>query len=156
MALQYPLINGHRHDFSSAEINVAGRFLNGIKSLDYGHSLEPGELRGNRAALIGRTRGKYGVDASIELYLAEYQELITVLSATGGGYLEASFNITASYNEAGQALVTDYLIGVRLKKPSKSFNEGGDALSVRCDLHVMELREGGLNALHPKQFFRTV
>lgn len=152
MALLFPLLNGHRHDFSSAEINVNGQLFNGIRALNYGHGLDPGELRGNRAPTIGRTRGKYAAEGDMEVYLAEYQQLILTL---GSGYMERSFNIVASYNELGQDLVTDMLIGCRIKKASKPFQEGNEPLVVRVELHVMELRENGLSAIDPRQFFRA-
>jgi hypothetical protein len=152
MPLLYPLIRGHRFDFSSAEINVDGQLVHGIKALNYSHALEPGELRGNRSPLIGRTRGEYSAEGSIEMYLAEFQVLITLLSAGGRGYMETSFNIVAAYNELGGDLITDELIGCRLTNADKSYSEGNDGLSVSCDLHIMEIRENGLSAVDPRQW----
>jgi hypothetical protein len=156
MPIAYPLINGHRFDFSSAEIKVAGVLVYGIKALNYRHALDPGEVSGSRAPLIGRTRGKYTAEGSIELYLSEYQQLITLLAAGGRGYMEASFHIVASYSEVGGELITDTLIGCRLRNADKAFADGADALSVRCDLHIMELRENGLSALDARQLFRGI
>lgn len=140
----YPLINGFRHDWSSAEIKLAGTVVRGIKSLSYKPSSEPGEVFGTHAQKLGRTRGQLKFEASIELYLTEYEEL---KGSLGDGYLEKSFSIVAQYSEEGQPVVTDELLGCRIKSPDKSFQSGSDALTVKLDLDVMLIIENGVKPL---------
>ena len=82
--ISYPLINGVRYDFSSVELNFNGLIQRaGIKALSYKHSLTPGELRGNRPQLVGRTRGKYEASASFEMFKLEYQSFIAAIGCSG-------------------------------------------------------------------------
>ena len=140
--LTFPLINGNTFDFSSIELDAEGRKYNGFKSIEYDHSLEPGEARGNRAQVVGTTRGQYSAAASAEMYKSDYAQLIAQL---GNGYMTKRFPITVSYAEAGQPIITDRLFQVRIKKAANSHSEGGDPLTVKLDLHVMRISENGLD-----------
>ncbi len=149
MPIGYPLINGLRFDFSSATIRVGTQLFNGIKSLKYSQTLEPGLVRGNRSQVIGRTRGPLDSEGSVELYRSEFQDLIAALVAlptNGGGtlgYMEVPFDVNATYAEVGVTPVTDILVACRIKKHELSGQEGGDALTVACDLHIMSVLMGG-------------
>ena len=156
MPLAFPLINGVTYDFSSVEIAIAGERIQGFRSISYSHGLDPGEVRGNRAMLIGRTRGTYAPEGSIEMFLPEYHRLISALSArgNGAGYMEVNFEIIVAYSEIGQTPITDQLIGCRLRNASKDHGEGGDALVVGCDLHIMQIIENGLTPISAAQFAR--
>jgi hypothetical protein len=155
LSLAYPLINGMRHDYSSVEFNINGVRFNGVKSISYRHSLDPGVLRGNRAGIIGRTRGIYNAEGSIELYRQEYETLITTLVLNPlVGYFESQFDIVVSYSETFTALLTDKLIGCRLKSSENSHAEGNDPLSVSCDLSIMYLSENGKFPVSPSQLVK--
>jgi hypothetical protein len=156
MPISYPLINGHRYDFSSVEIVAAARIFNGVKSLKYTQSLEPGKVRGNRSQVIGRTRGPLDSEGSVELYRLEFQELIAALAQLrpGVGYMEAPFDIVATYSEVGSTVLTDVLQGCRIKKHENSGQEGGDALTVACDLDIMMVLPGGVAPIGAKQLLR--
>jgi hypothetical protein len=142
----YPLINGFRYDFSSVEIRVGGTIFNGVKSLKYSQTLEPGKARGNRSQVIGRTRGKLDSDGSIELYRLEFDDLVRALGLLqpGLGYMEVPFDIVAMYGEVNIAQPTvDSLMGCRIKKHDTPLQEGGDAVTVSCDLDVMYVLMNG-------------
>src|SRR5688572_25532626 len=135
-ALQYPLVNGHRYDFTSVEFDFDG-YKPIVKSISYKHTLDPGIVRGNKAQVIGTTRGKYDAEGSIEMYRLEWDGLTTELMKQGVGFLEARFNITVAYSERNSAVMVDRLVGVRLKSPDHNPTEGNDALVVKCDMHIM-------------------
>src|SRR5262245_3632205 len=99
MALQYPLINGRRYDFSSITLNAAGTKLTGFTSIKYSHKLTPKKVMGTHPQPIGRTRGEYEAQGSLTLYRQEMDELRTQL---GPGYMEVIFDITVSYADDGQ------------------------------------------------------
>lgn len=146
MALpNYPLINGLRHDWSSLQIEVGTLKITGLKSLSYKHSLEPGEVRGTHPQVLGHTLGTYTADASIEMYLSEANELKRVL---GAGYMASVFNIVAKYSpKKGDPVITDRLIGCRIKTEDKSFSQGNEPLAVKFDLFVMIVQPDGVNPL---------
>lgn len=152
----YPLVNGHRHDFSSVEITAGARTFNGVKSIKYSQTLEPGKVRGNRSQIIGRTRGPLDSDGSIELYRLEFQDLIRVLAALrpGVGYMEAVFDITVTFAESGTEVMQDVLQGCRIKKHEGNGQEGGDAITVACDLDIMMVLPGGVAPIGGRQLLR--
>jgi hypothetical protein len=140
-----PLINGHRFDYSSVEINLGGTIYTAVQEITYSHSLEPGYLRGTKPQKIGRTRGEYNAEASIKLYKADYHNLTQMLSLLNPivGYMEASFTITVIYQEIASSgqLITDVLSGCRMTKAENSHSQSSDALQVSVDLDVMQIVE---------------
>lgn len=154
--IPYPLINGVRFDWSSVEIKAAGRLFDGVKGLDYSQTLEPGKARGNRAQVVGSTRGVLDADGKITLYRLEFDALIAHLVATGGGrgFMEVMFDINASYADINQPTTNDVLKGVRIKKHSHTGTEGGDPLAVECELFVMSVWPNGVPPIGGRQFLR--
>jgi len=153
--IPYPLVNGHRCDWSSVRINAAGKSYTGVKSINYRQALTPGVMRGTRSQPTGRTRGIYEPEGSLEMYKEDYQELITDLAKGGTlGYMEVSFQVVVQYTPSGLAVITDTLAGVRLASDEDSPSEGSDPLTVSCDLSIMYVLRNGLSALSPEQLLR--
>jgi len=146
MALpDYPLINGLRHDWSSLQIEIGTLKINGLKALSYKHSLEPGEVRGISPQVLGHTQGTYSAEGSVEMYLSEANELKAIL---GNGYMTKVFNVVAKYSpKKGDPVITDKLIGCRIKTEDKSFTQGNEPLAVKFDLFVMVVIPDGVNPL---------
>lgn len=147
MALpDYPLINGLRHDWSSIQIVIDDTFKTiGLKELSYKGSLEPGEVRGTAPQVLGHTLGTYTAEGSFTLYLSEYHALLDQL---GDGYLSKVFNVTVNYSpKQGDPVITDKLIGCRIKTADKSHSQSNEPLVVKCDLFVMLLIENGKKPL---------
>ena len=156
----YPLINGHRYDWSSVRITIDGIPYTGVKSINYRQTLTPGIVRGTRSQPTGRTRGIYEPEGSIELYKEDYQDIITALAMAGArGYMEVAFQIMVQYSQAGMGLpgvpvLTDMLAGCRIASDEDSPSEGADPFTVNCDLSIMYVLRNGLSALSPDQLLR--
>lgn len=151
----YPLINGHRYDWSSVRITIDGIPYTGVKALSYKQTLTPGVVRGTTSQVTGRTRGQYEAEGTIELWKEDYQVLIAALSAGGTrGYMETAFTALSQYSSGVLSVVKDTLAGVRLTSDEDSHNESADGLSVSCDLSIMYLLRNGLSALAPDQLLR--
>lgn len=144
MAIQYPLINGTRHEWSSVELKIKNQVFVGVKAFDYSDKLEPTKVYGTHAQPIGRTRGVYSAEGSIELWLAEYNELMKLL---GPGFKEVSFDTVASYSESAFDTITDEILGCRIKGLAASQAQGADALSRKLDLDIMLIRWNGLESI---------
>jgi hypothetical protein len=141
-----PLINGNRHDYSSIEFRLGGGPRTfGVVEISYSHTLEPTAVRGTSAKKIGRTRGQYDAEGSFTVFKTEADEIIAEL---GDGYLERSFNILVSYAEPGLPVVSDVLVGCRIKRDEDQHSEGGEPLRVKFDLDVMEIRRSGRRPLN--------
>lgn len=140
----YPLINGVRYDFSSIEARIAGQLFLGFKEISYNETLEPGEVRGTSAQLLARTRGEYKAEGSVTLFKQEWAELLALL---GNGYLEVVFPIVVHYADTAMPVITDNLVGVRLKGGDNAHSQGTDPLVVKSDLHIMYIKQAGLKPL---------
>lgn len=145
-AIQFPTINGVRHDHSSVEIVIDGVLFNGVKDVSWKHSLEPGEVKGNSANVTGRTRGSYKAEGEITLYEAESSALIAALDAKGlalgMGFMEVPFDVLVTRAENFMPPITSKLSACRITSTDHSSSEGGDALVVKHSLHVMLVQEG--------------
>jgi hypothetical protein len=147
------MINGIRYDFSSVIIAINGIKFGGVKSLNYSGTLTPGKLRGNRAQVIGRTRGSYDATGSLEVWKAEWRNM---LEALGPGFMEQAFGITAAYSEltTPQLAQLDEIVGCRIVKHEDQMSEGEEPLTVKLDLDIMYVVPNGLVPVSPLQFFK--
>ena len=136
----YPNINGVSYDWSSVRISLGALITPALKGIDYSQSLDPGEGRGNSSAWIKRTRGQLKADASFEIYVSEFQDFLDIL---GEGYMERNFDVTVSYQEGTERVLTDKLIGCRIKKHADSPKEGSDPPTVKVDLHLHHIEKNG-------------
>jgi hypothetical protein len=135
--VDYPLISGVRHEWSSVEIRLKGDIYIGVKSINYTDDLKPTKLYGTHPKPIGRTRGQYNCSASIEMYTAEASKFRAVL---GPGYKEVEFDIVVSYVESGFETITDGIFGCRIVKDQGGGSAGAaDGLSVPWDLDPMNI-----------------
>lgn len=141
--MDYPLVNGSRHEWTSIEVKVKGSIVIGIKELSYNDKLEPTKVYGVHAQPLGRTRGVYSAEASISLLLDEAN---TLIQALGDGFKEAVFDITCAYSEGG-ATITDEIIGCRIKGLDASLSQGADPAVRKFDLDVMYIVWNGKESL---------
>lgn len=148
MSLQYPLVNGERHDFAQIEVTIdtpAGpKRFKGFKAVNYKIALSPGAVRGTAARKLGRTLGEATEDGSLEMYLAEWDEL---RAALGNGYMRKSFNVSVTYGADGVPATTDSLEGCRITEVGKDNGQGSDGLVAKLTLDIMKILEGGLDPI---------
>ena len=139
----YPDINGNRFEWASVEVRCDGRRYLGCKSLNYSQELAPGEVYGNHAQKLSRTRGELKQDGSLEMFKDEADDLIETF---GDGYMEKVFDIVANYQESAR-IKTVILHGCRIKKVDDSHQQGTDALTTKFDLDVMWIERNGKKPL---------
>jgi len=151
--LVYPKINGVVFDHSSVELNILNVLFYGVKSISYSHKLTPGKAKGNRAQVVGRTRGPYEAEGELELYRAEFDAMCLLLSSRGKGIMEYSIPvISVSFSENLIDVSQDKLIGVRLTSNEFTSTEGESPLTVKCKLDIMQLLPNGLPPIDPNRF----
>ena len=143
--IPYPLVNGVRRDFSSITLNFAGRQFVGFTAINYEDSLEPGEVFGASAQMIGLTRGQRKIEASVTMFHAEWEDLRT--NVLGPGFMEREFELVAIYGDDGGPVVRDSLFNCRVKRVRKNSQSGTDALSVEIELHVLDMLHNGVSPL---------
>lgn len=142
--MDYPLVGGVRHEWSSVNIKLGGDLYIGVKSISYNDTLGPTKIRGTHPVPIARTRGQYDAEGSIEMYTAEARQFRKKL---GPGYKEVSFDIVVSYTEDGFDTITDTIVGCRIKKDQGGGQDGTDALTVPWDLDVMNILWDGVSSI---------
>ncbi len=146
MAIEYPLVQGERHDFAQIEVEIdtpsGPKRFKGFKAVNYKTQLQPGQVRGTAARKLGRTMGEATEDGSLELYMAEWDEL---RAALGNGYMRKVFNISVTYGADGMPATTDTLEGCRITEVDKSHSQGSDGLVVKLSLDIMKILENGLD-----------
>lgn len=142
--MDFPLINGHRYGWASITMKASGNELVHLKEISYNHKLEPGMVRGVGPQVSGRTRGEYTAEGSMTLQREGWDEL---RNALGDGYLEVSFPISVSYAEDGQPVVTDELVGVRIKSVETKGSQGTDPIETALELSILYVLEAGKKPL---------
>jgi hypothetical protein len=164
--LSAPLINGvrpsfadiilrlHTSDMDDSLVNAIGQQLvgavlpspvKGFKSISYNDGMEPQLVYGASVLPVGRTRGQYKAEGSIELYLEDFDILSDYIIADGEGLYEVAFDLSLNFATAStSALKKRELIGCRITKATED-HSGTDAATVKCDLSMMFIvRDGKL------------
>jgi hypothetical protein len=145
MAIDYPAVNGNRFSWASVEIILPkGKRFRGIKAISAKDTLEPGEIRGTAAQLLGRTRGDYKAESSIEMWKREADEFIAAL---GNGFMEYEFDIPVSFSDRNQPVSTIKVLGCRIKGKDESYSMSTEGLAVKFDLSVMGIITNGYRPL---------
>ena len=141
--MDYPQINGIAYGWAEVVLNVAGMPIRGVKAINYSESVERGKVRGTSQRKLALTSGEHDAEGDIELYQADWYDL---LNALGDGYMMAVFAISVSYDNR-QAVHTDELVGVRIKKVGNAHAQGNEPLTIKLDLDIMRLKRDGLDAI---------
>jgi hypothetical protein len=128
-------LNGRRYSHSSLEITLYKRKVNvseifiDIDSIEYGDSLDMGDIAGTNRALLGVTAGDYRAkDVAISMGKSTFQN--GIVDAIGEGWLGSELGLTVSYNDDGEPLTVDvircFIIGAE-----DSSSAGPDGVKVK-------------------------
>jgi hypothetical protein len=142
--LQFPMINGLRHDWSSIELKANSQLFMGIKAIDYEWTREVAMVRGFSPDPLGQTRGTNSYGCTVEMYLAEWN---LFLSQLGSGYGDTFFSISSSYAENGFDQITDQIIGTRLIGCAANMTQGSDPLTRKLKFQPTKIKYQGFDDL---------
>jgi hypothetical protein len=152
--LQYPLINGVKHDFASIELNINGQIFIGFKAINYSRERTRTKVRGNSPDPIAKTTGTNEYNAEVELYLAEWnylQKAILIPAAQqaglGSGYGDLMFNITVSYSDPGFDPIQDIILACSIDSTDASQSQGPDPLIRKLKLEPLKILFNGIDDL---------
>ena len=152
--LQYPLINGVKHDFSSIELQLAGQIFVGFRSINYNRTRTRTMVYGNSPDPIAKTEGVNAYTADCEVYLAEWNYLQGLLinaasqagipngASPGSGYGDVLFQIVVTYSSLGFDTITDVLNACSLDSMEVSQAQGPDALVRKFTLNPLKILFG--------------
>lgn len=146
--LQFPMIRGVRHGFSSITLVFAldgGKKIQMFcKSINYGRTRSRGYYEGNHPDPIAKTRGTNAYKANVEIALAEYRLLVAEI---GPGYGDKFFDTLVTYGEDGFTTVTDSILGCTLDDDDASNAQGTDPLMRKIELNPIKILMGGVDDL---------
>lgn len=137
-----PLINGTRHSWASVKINLLGRTVTGVTSIEYDDTQEKTNNYGAGIYPVSRGYGRY--EATAKITLAAY-EVDAIIAAAGGARLQAipAFDVVIAFVPTGQdQLVTHYIRNAEFKNNKRSAKEGDTTLPVELELIVSHIDWG--------------
>ena len=153
--IDYPLINGVRHDFSSVRFKLRGVPVTGISAVNYSARKEPGKVYGTSSRLLGKTPGVVDFSASVTVYENEWAYITAALaipSAAGAaGLMTESFDIIVQYVTGNASLTTDTLVGCTITEIGASHSQGNSPLVRQITLQPMNIKFNGANVLNEAQ-----
>lgn len=152
--IPYPDSLGARHSFVSLKAIVAGLPILGLKKCSYSRIRTREILHGTHSDPIGKTQGENAYKASLDLYLAEYQQLKAALvqqgEAQGIGYGDVFFVIQAQYSAPGFAIIQDEIQGCTLDETSAEQSQGPSALIRGIELNPLKILFDGDDDVAPQ------
>jgi hypothetical protein len=138
--LQYPLIQGVRHGYSSIELNFqipGGKKVQVFaKNINYSRKRTRALVRGNHPDPIAKTRGENEYTADIELFFAEWLLLKRSLEI---GWGDISFTVIVTYGENGFDTVSDQILGCTMDSVEASQSQGSDPLTRKFELNPLKI-----------------
>jgi hypothetical protein len=140
--IKYPLINGVRHSFASVELKFAGQIFIGVKAVNYSRTRTRAEVRGNHPDPLGKTQGENVYAGDIEIYLAEFNRLETLL---GAGYGDSFFSCVVTYSANGFDTIVDTITGCTIDTTEAALSQGPDPLTRKIDLKPLKILFNGID-----------
>jgi hypothetical protein len=138
-----PFINGQRHSWASVRINMLGRTITGVASINYDDTWNKENQYGAGSMVSHRGIGNYEAVANIELFQFE---VVGIQTASGGKRLQqiAPFDITVVYlKEGSDELVTDVIRNCEFTKNARSLTQGDMMSKVPLELIISDIKWHG-------------
>jgi hypothetical protein len=153
--IPYPDSVGARHSFVSLKAIVAGVPILGLKKCSYSRTRTREIMHGTHSDPIGKTQGENAYKASLDLYLAEFQQLKSALIVQAAllentGYGDVFFSIQAQYFAAGFAVIQDEIQGCTLDETGAEQSQGPAALIRGIDLNPLKILFDGDDDVQPQ------
>lgn len=133
-----PLINGHQHAWADIRINILGRTLTGITSIDYDDEEDSQFYQGVGRHPVAFGTGNVKQSCKIKVYKYEIDALIAAAKAKGYNRIQDIdfFDIPVSYYPTKDApAVTDIIRNCKIKKINKSAKQGD--VKLECDIELL-------------------
>jgi hypothetical protein len=152
-AINYPLINGFRPSWASAEFKFnltgSGAAPNySMQSADYKLTRTRKKTRGTNVNPLGKTRGSIDYTCKIKMLLAEWNALagqLAGLDPTGNnGYGDVFFTLHISWADPASVIIEDVILGCTLDTAEQSSSEGDDDIVVESELNPLLILRNGL------------
>lgn len=137
-----PNINGHQHAWADIRVNILGRTLTGITSVEYSDEEESEYYHGAGKNPVAFGTGNVKPTASIKMYKYELDALQLAAKSAGIRRLQDVdfFDIVVSYQETKDAIeTTDIIRNCKIKKIGKSAKQGDTKLESDIELIISHI-----------------
>lgn len=134
------VINGKTYDWASISASLLGRELVGISGIKYEDEVEMEFNYGKGRMPVNHGEGNYKAEGSITLHIEEIIALQKSLPA--GKRLQdiAPFDITVSYINESNELVTDKLVYCKFMKNGRDVKQGDKLIETEFDLLIGQVK----------------
>lgn len=143
------IVNGRAYDFGSLTIRIKGQSIEeDTAEISYKDNVERGEFFGAGRKRKARTGGRYKAEGSFKVLRITHDALTNILG--GDGFMDEECEVTCSYGDEGQPIITDTLRECLISSNDASLSEGTDAAMVACDLDISEILWNGKKGIKDK------
>lgn len=141
--IRYPDITGFRAGFNSTTVKVDGQEFTGYKEFKGSRKRERGMVKGANADPLGKTRGSNTYEASITVYVAEFNAFF--LQHFGRGYGDRMFTFEFFITENGYDTQHHICRGCTIDETEVSSADGNDAIAVPISLNPVKILFNGID-----------
>jgi hypothetical protein len=136
-------VNCVPYDWGCLEAGVSGIVLPGLRSIEYGNSVEDEYVKGAGREPLDYTDGQLEPkEVKLTVLESDYRALIGGL---GPGYMFKRFPISVSYGYTGQPMIVDQLYECRIKDDAHSHSHGASGLEVSLTLRTRKCIMAGVS-----------
>ncbi len=151
--IPYPDATGARHSWASIKAIIAGQTFLGIKTCNYDRKRTRSVVMGTHPDPLGKTVGENAYTATIDLYLAEFNQLQAILvgiaADQGVGYGDVFFDLQIQYSANGFDTIQDDILGCTLDATTASQAQGPDSLVRGIELGPLKILWNGEDDYSP-------
>lgn len=133
--------NSKQYAWSSVKLFMFGRFITGLRGIEYGVKKEKEPVYGAGDEPLSLQPGNKSYEGSLTLLQSELEAISAAAKKLGFADVTdlPGFTITVSYGNAGQAISTDTLKGVEFTEEKKGMKQGDKFMEI--DLPIAFLRK---------------
>lgn len=152
--IPYPDATGARHSWASVKAILPGGTVLGLKTCNYDRKRTRAMVEGTHPDPLGKTVGVNAYTATLDLYLAEWNQLqaalINLASAAGNvGYGDVFFTVQIQYSANGFDVIQDEILGCTCDATTASQSAGPEPLVRGIDLSPLKILFNGEDDYSP-------
>lgn len=132
------LINGQAYAWSQIKVNVLGKAVNGIKSIEYDEKREMQDNYGSGDRPVSRSYGKMTTESKIELHMVEIEKLQEI-APDGDITRIPPFDIVVSFQPSNGRIVNHTLHNAQFKENGRKAAEGDMEITKEIPLQVSNI-----------------
>jgi len=133
------MVNGKRYGWEDVTIALPHGILIDVAGIDYEDEKEVKEIYGKGSMPNGYGSGNYKASGKLTILREEFEQLLRDARAAGAKTLYGipPFEITVSYSNEDQPVITDILHQCKFKKTGRSSKQGDEKAEVELEFLIL-------------------